>query len=84
MGYDATQILKDQDGKPIPQWYDAVDGVFRPLTGKELPVSNIELWGADTSTRPDADAVDVGTIFIAINGGDHTAYQSDGTSWVEV
>ena len=57
-------------------------------TGESLDVqvtgSNMELWGADVGSRPAYNAVSVGTIFIAINGGAHEAWQSDGTEWVEV
>ena len=58
------------------------------LTGESLDVqvtgSNMELWGADVGSRPAYNAVSVGTVFIAINGGAHEAWQSDGTEWVEV
>ena len=50
----------------------------------EVTGSNMELWGADVGSRPAYNAVSVGTIFIAINGGAHEAWQSDGTEWVEV
>ena len=54
------------------------------LTETKLTGSNMELWGADVGSRPAYNAVSVGTIFIAINGGAHEAWQSDGTEWVEV
>ena len=43
--------------------------------------STMELYGADTSTRPAADAVKTGTAFIAIDGGAYNATVSDGSEW---
>ncbi len=64
--------------------FNAIKNAVEGTQDVQLKGVDMELWGADTSTRPDADAVDVGTIFIAINSGDHKACQSDGTNWVEV
>ena len=52
--------------------------------GKVVIQSNdMELYGADTSTRPLATAVTVGTSFVVI-ADPMVIYMSDGTSWVEV
>lgn len=34
-GYDDVAILRDKSGKPIPQYYDTVDGKFKPM-GKDV------------------------------------------------
>ena len=41
------------------------------------------LYGADTTTRPDADAVEVGTTFVVV-ADPLVVYMSDGANWVEV
>ena len=48
------------------------------VTGNEM-----ELYGADTSTRPLASAVPVGKIFVVV-ASPMIVYMSDGTNWIEV
>jgi hypothetical protein len=47
--------------------------------------SDLEIFGADLSTRPDAGAVPVGTYFIVVAAGpNYKVYQTNGTDWIEV
>ncbi len=54
---------------------------FKDGDSVEIASNAMVLWGADDSTRPGADTVDVGTAFIAIDGGAFNAVVSDGTDW---
>ena len=45
--------------------------------------NTLELYGADTSTRPDANTVDIGTTFMVVQT-DPIIYQSNGTDWVVI
>ncbi len=63
--------------------YDAATGSLKIKgdVNTQLTGSDMELWGATTATRPDANTVDVGTVFIAIDNGQYNATVSDGTDW---
>ena len=44
MSYSDARLLKDADGRPIPQMYDPVTETFTPLIGREGS-SRVELYG---------------------------------------
>ncbi len=69
-------IGRDDDGNAKIVSVDNDGNVNTKLTG-----SDMELWGATTATRPDANTVKVGTVFIAIDNGQYNATVSDGTNW---
>ncbi len=55
------------------------------VTGKRfMRAGNPVVWGATVATRPAANTVEIGTSFIAIDGGQFNASVSDGTNWVVV
>jgi len=70
-GYDLVAILTDLNGKPIPQYYDSIAGVFKPLT--ELIV-----FGAGDGNRPIAGEY-VGQMYQSVETGN--AWRWSGTDW---
>ncbi len=46
----------------------------------QLSGSSMELYGSGIATRPAADTVSIGTVYMDVTG--QVIYQSDGTNWV--
>ena len=81
--WEGKHILRDLDGTPIPQKWDAALGSFVPATEMvKITGSSMELFGATVATRPAANSVAVGTTFLAIDTFQVTI--SNGVNWVVV
>jgi hypothetical protein len=72
--YNEASVLRDQDGNPIPQYYDTVNSVFKPLTEGTI-------FGAGDVNRP-ASGEYSGQIFFSI--ATQRIWLWDGSDWVEV
>jgi len=72
--YDETSILRDQDGNPIPQYYDTVNSVFEPLTEGAV-------FGAADANRPVAGEY-MGQVYFSIET--QSIWIWDETDWVVV
>jgi hypothetical protein len=53
------------------------------IEGAQRASSQMELYGASVSTRPAADSVPVGTVFVVV-ADPLVVYMSNGAGWVEV
>ncbi len=73
-GYDETKILRDEDGNPIPQIYDPVEGEFVPFVYRII-------YGAGDGNRP-ATGQFVAQGFFSIET--QRLWLWDGSDWVEV
>jgi hypothetical protein len=74
MAYNEKQMLKDAYGHQIPQYYDPVEDVFKPLTNQ------ISLTGNSVAEqKTQADAV-TGTVTFSENIQFLEIYNTDGTN----
>ncbi len=72
-GYDETGILRDQDGNPIPQYYDSIAKVFKPLV-------EFMVYGAGDANRP-ATGSYTGHGYMSVETG--RIWLWSGSGWVE-
>jgi len=73
-GYDEVSILRDKDGLPIPQYYDSIAGVFKPLVESVI-------FGAGDGNRPVSGKY-TGQGYFSIETA--RIWFWDGSDWVEV
>jgi hypothetical protein len=66
--YTQAMEIDEETKKPMPK--------FR-LSGSEM-----EYYGADVSSRPQADVVPVGAVFMAVDTQE--VWMSNGTTWVVI
>ena len=75
-GYDAVAILTDLNGKPIPQYYDSIGLVFKPLVEGAV-------YGSGDVNIPAAGKY-MGQPYMSIETQRVWMWDDDESSWVEV
>jgi hypothetical protein len=72
MSFNNKELLKDQDGRPIPQQYDQANDVFVPLL-------KMEYYGKSADTKPLPSKTPIGATFMELDTKD--VYINDGVIW---